>query len=464
MDLQFYNTRTRSREVFAPIDPGNVRLYACGPTVYDRSHIGNARPAVVFDVLYRFLCHCYGTDCVTYVRNITDIDDKINARAASVRDGRPLMEVIREITGRTIAWYHEDMDSLGVLRPSHEPRATEFIPEMIEMISALVRTGHAYEAEGHVLFSVASYEGYGSLARRSLDDMLAGARVEQAPYKRSPMDFVLWKPSTDDLPGWSSPWGRGRPGWHIECSAMSLDLLGTSFDIHGGGIDLVFPHHENESAQSLCANPGSGFANIWMHNGFLQVEGEKMAKSLGNFITVKDLRDQGIDGGVIRLALLSTHYRQPMDWTERKVADTRKVLGRWRKLSAGAETAGEPNRSVIAALADDLNTPKAISELHAVASAGDAAGLKASAEFLGISMDAPPRGADSASEIIGRMLEERAAARRSRDFSTADAIRDRLAAAGIEISDSPEGTSWSLSDGFDPERIPDLESGAKDGG
>ncbi len=457
MNLRFHNTRTRSKEVFTPIDPGNVRLYACGPTVYDRAHIGNARPAVVFDVLFRLLRHRYGAECVTYVRNITDIDDKINARAASVKaggDDRPLLEVIRRITDQTVSWYHEDMDSLGVLRPSHEPRATEFIPEMISMIRVLIGKGHAYEAEGHVLFSAESYAGYGSLARRPLDDMLAGARVEHAPYKRNAMDFVLWKPSSAELPGWDSPWGRGRPGWHIECSAMSLDLLGKSFDIHAGGIDLAFPHHENEAAQSLCANPGSEFARVWMHNGFLQVEGEKMAKSLGNFITVKDLRDQGIDGSVIRLALLSTRYRQPMDWTERKTGEARNVLRRWRNLSSGAEAASEPRESVVAALADDLNTPKAISELHAAAGAGDAAGLKSSAEFLGISMDAPaPRGADAVSEVVEGMLEERSEARRRKDFKAADYIRDRLAEAGVEISDGPAGTKWRTAESFDPDSL-----------
>lgn len=461
MELQFYNTRTRSREVFAPLNAARVRLYVCGPTVYDRAHIGNARPSVVFDVLFRLLRYCYGDESVRYVRNITDIDDKINARAAALRQegGRQesLLEVIHNITDETIGWYREDMSALNVLRPNFEPRATEFIPDMILMIEKLVDNGHAYEADGHVLFSVESYSNYGSLARRSLDDMIAGARVEQAPYKRNPMDFVLWKPSSDALPGWASPWGRGRPGWHIECSAMSLKLLGESFDIHAGGIDLAFPHHENEVAQSLCANPGSEFAKLWMHNGFLMVEGEKMAKSLGNFITVKDLIDQGIDGDVIRLTLLSTHYRQPIDWTERKVEEMGKVRRQWCKLTEDVEASGEPHPLVVAALADDLNTPKAISELHALARANDKLGLKASAEFLGLSLSVRPC-ADL--EMVGGMVEQllasRTNARQRRDFGKADAIRDQLLAVGIEINDRSNGTEWSLTDGFDQEALMNL--------
>lgn len=461
MELQFYNTRTRSREVFAPLDAARVRLYVCGPTVYERAHIGNARPSVVFDVLFRLLRYCYGNESVSYVRNITDIDDKINARAAALRreggQQDPLLEVIRNITDETIGWYREDMSILNVLRPNFEPRATEFIPEMILMIKKLVDNGHAYEVDGHVLFSVESYSSYGSLARRSLDDMIAGARVEQAPYKRDPMDFVLWKPSSDELPGWASPWGRGRPGWHIECSAMSLKLLGESFDIHAGGIDLAFPHHENEAAQSLCANPGSEFAKLWMHNGFLMVEGKKMAKSLGNFITVKELTDQGIDGDVIRLTLLSTHYRQPIDWTERKVQEMGKVRHRWCKLTEDVEGSGEPHPHVVTALADDLNTPKAISELHALASANDKLGLKASAEFLGLSLSARPRAdLETVGGMIEQLLASRTSARQRRDFGTADAIRHQLLAVGIEINDRSNGTEWSLTDGFDREALMNL--------
>ncbi len=328
-EITLYNTRTRTKEAFVPIDPANVRMYVCGPTVYDRAHIGNARPVVVFDTLFRLLRHTYGESHVTYVRNITDVEDKINARAAE--SGRS----IKDITDETTRWYHEDMAAIGALPPTSEPRATAYIAEMVAMIAALIARGHAYAAEGHVLFAVASYPDYGKFSNRSLDEMQAGARVEVAPYKRDPMDFVLWKPSPEGTPGWDSPWGRGRPGWHIECSAMSEALLGTSFDIHGGGIDLMFPHHENEIAQSVCAHPGSTFANVWMHNGFLNVEGEKMSKSLGNFFTVRDLLDRGIRGEVIRFVLLSTHYRQPMDWTGRKANQARATLERWSALTEG---------------------------------------------------------------------------------------------------------------------------------
>ena len=296
--IKLHNSMSRQKEVFAPIDPNNVRMYLCGPTVYDRAHIGNARNVIMFDVLYRLFRQVYGTDQVTYVRNFTDVDDKINARAAA--SGRP----ISDITAETIQWYLEDMGALGNLLPNHMPRATEFIEQMVAMIEQLIADNHAYAAEGHVLFSVSSYQDYGKLSGRSLDDMIAGARVEVAPYKRDPMDFVLWKPSADDLPGWDSPWGRGRPGWHIECSAMSYELLGASFDIHGGGNDLMFPHHENEIAQSCCAYPDAGFANIWLHNEMLQVEGKKMSKSLGNFFTVRDLLDQGYAGEVIRFGII----------------------------------------------------------------------------------------------------------------------------------------------------------------
>ena len=462
MDLEFFNSRTRVQEVFYPIDSANVRMYVCGPTVYDRAHIGNARPAVVFDVLFRLLRHCYGASQVTYVRNITDLDDKINARAALVREGgdqRPLLEIVKGITEQTVQWYHEDMDLLGILRPTHEPRATHFVPPMISMIKTLISSGHAYESQDHVLFSVESYSDYGSLAKRSLEDMIAGARVEQAPYKRNAMDFVLWKPSSDELPGWDSPWGRGRPGWHIECSAMSLSLLGKSFDIHGGGIDLAFPHHENEAAQSLCANPNSDFAKLWMHNGYLQVEGEKMAKSRGNFITVKNLRDKGLSGEVIRLALLSTHYRQPLDWTERKLAEMRQIIRRWSEVAEKSTCIGEPRDSVVAALADDLNTVQAIAELHVIAREGDTAGLRASAELLGLSLNEEPQILPTeVNNIVERLLRQRSRARRNRDFKTADAIRDQLETAGISIRDSTKGTDWSANDEFNLKILMSLHS------
>ena len=321
--IRLHNTATRAKETFTPIDPANVRMYVCGPTVYDRAHLGNARPVVVFDTLFRLLRHVYGADHVTYVRNFTDVDDKINAEALRRRDAGAsgtLEELIHQRTEETIGWYHADMDALGALRPTSEPRATEYIGPMVAMIEDLIARGHAYVAQGHVLFDVRSYAGYGKLSGRSVDDMIAGARVDVAPFKRDPMDFVLWKPSDAETPGWDSPWGRGRPGWHIECSAMSHELLGPAFDIHGGGIDLQFPHHENEIAQSHCAHPEHGFAKLWMHNEMLQVEGKKMSKSLGNFFTVRDLLDQGVPGEVIRFVLLGTHYAKPMDWTAEKAA------------------------------------------------------------------------------------------------------------------------------------------------
>ena len=321
--IRLNNTKSRKREDFVPIDPQNVRLYLCGPTVYDRAHLGNSRPSLVFDVLFRLLKEIYGDAHVTYVRNITDVDDKINARAAE--SGR----AIGDITAETTQWYHDDLDALGAQRPTHEPRATDHIPQMITMITELIEKGHAYAAEGHVLFAVESYAEYGALSGRSIDDMIAGARVEVAPYKRNPMDFVLWKPSGDGVPGWDSPWGYGRPGWHIECSAMSLELLGESFDIHGGGNDLQFPHHENEIAQSNCAHPHGEFARYWVHNEMLQVEGKKMSKSLGNFFTIRDLLDQGIPGEVIRLVMLGTHYSKTMDWTETRKVEAEGTLRKW---------------------------------------------------------------------------------------------------------------------------------------
>jgi len=368
--IKLTNTKTRKKEVFTPIDADNVRMYVCGPTVYDRAHIGNARPVIVFDVLYRLLRHVYGADHVTYVRNFTDVDDKINARAEA--SGRS----IREITDETTQWYLDDMRAVGALDPNEMPRATEYIPQMIAMIETLIAKGHAYsDGAGHVLFSVNSYEKYGALSGRSVDDMIAGARVEVADNKRDPMDFVLWKPSSEDQPGWDSPWGRGRPGWHIECSAMSYELLGENFDIHGGGNDLMFPHHENEIAQSCCAHghdhDGGGFANYWLHNEMLQVEGKKMSKSLGNFFTVRDLLDghdgmPGVPGEVIRFVFLSTHYRKPMDWTAARAEQAKATLTAWRKLLADAEPTG-PDARVVAALADDLNTAGALAELHRMA-------------------------------------------------------------------------------------------------
>lgn len=450
--IRLWNTRTRQDEALQPLQPGKVRMYVCGPTVYDRAHIGNARPVVVFDTLFRLLRHVYGLENVTYVRNFTDVDDKINARAAET--GRP----IRAITDETIGWYHADMDALGALRPTHEPRATDYIGPMIAMIEALIARGHAYAAEGHVLFDVRSFPAYGALSGRSVDDMIAGARVEVAPYKRDPMDFVLWKPSSDDLPGWDSPWGRGRPGWHIECSAMSRELLGETFDIHGGGIDLQFPHHENEVAQSCCANPSGKFANIWMHNEMLQVEGKKMSKSLGNFFTVRDLLDQGYPGEVIRLVYLQTHYAKPMDWTAEKAAQAEATLRKWRALTAGAAP-GAVAEAVVAALSQDLNSAGALAELHRLAGAGDAAGLLASAQLLGllepemgawaeVTIDLAPYAAQ-----LGALRDK---AMESKDFSAVDAMKSALMAAGVEVRMSKAGVELLPAAGFDPAKLPVL--------
>ena len=442
--IRLRNTATRRIEPFVPIDPANVRLYLCGPTVYDRAHLGNARNVIVFDVLTRLLRHDYGARHVTYVRNFTDVDDKINARAAET--GRPIVE----ITAETARWYLEDMTALGNAEPDHMPRATAYVPQMVAMIEDLVARGHAYAAEGHVLFAVETFPGYGRLSGRAVDDMIAGARVEVAPYKREPMDFVLWKPSDEDEPGWESPWGRGRPGWHIECSAMAKDLLGPSFDIHGGGNDLLFPHHENERAQSCCADPDAAFAQVWLHNEMLLVEGRKMSKSLGNFFTVRDLLERGVPGEVIRLVFLSTHYSKPMDWTEAKAREAEGTLRRWRAVAAQGGTA---DAGVLDALRDDLNTPGAIAELHRIAKAGDGATLAASAALLGL---LTPELGDWAGagddDLVEAVLAARVAARAEKDWARADALRDALLAAGVVVTDG-KGRGWEAGPGYDPSRL-----------
>jgi len=453
--IKLHNTKTRRKEVFTPIDPENVRMYVCGPTVYDRAHLGNARPVVVFDVLYRLLCETYGADYVTYARNFTDVDDKINKRAAD--SGRD----IGVITDETIQWFLNDMGALGALEPDHMPRATQYISQMVEMIEKLIDKGHAYAAEGHALFAVDSWkEGYGKLSGRSVDDMIAGARVEVAPYKRNPMDFVLWKPSTDDQPGWDSPWGRGRPGWHIECSAMADELLGKSFDIHGGGNDLMFPHHENEIAQSCCANGDDSFAKVWLHNEMLQVEGKKMSKSLGNFFTVRDLLDQGVPGEVIRFVFLSTHYRKPMDWTDKKAKEAEATLRKWRALTAGIEPAGNAAAAVMDAMSDDLNSAGAIAELHKLAASGDAAGLLASAQLLGL------LGADlgdwaevaevDLSAYEAQLADAREAAMQTKDFSKVDLLKSAYVAAGLEVRMSKAGVELVPGPGFDAAKLEGL--------
>ena len=450
--IKLHNTKTRSKEVFTPIDPENVRMYVCGPTVYDRAHLGNARPVVVFDVLYRLLRHTYGADHVTYVRNFTDVDDKINAEALRrQKAGAPgtLEDLIAERTEETISWYHADMDALGALRPSIKgevsdkaaPRATQYIAPMVAMIEDLIAKGHAYARDGHALFRVRSYKDYGKLSGRTIDDMIAGARVEIAPFKEDPMDFVLWKPSDADQPGWPSPWSRGRPGWHIECSAMADELLGTSFDIHGGGLDLQFPHHENELAQSSCAHPGAGFANVWMHNEMLQVEGKKMSKSLGNFFTVRYLLDQGVPGEVIRFVLLSTHYSKPMDWTAEKAAEANQTLMKWYR-QAALSTKGEAHPNVVSSLADDLNTHAALTECHNLSGSGAFSALRGSMTLLGFFNAGMPEWAkvpgfsDGETGLVRDLLQKRDNARREKNFALADKIRDGLKVAGVVVRDT----------------------------
>lgn len=447
-EIRLHNTRTRKKEVFAPIDRENVRIYLCGPTVYDRAHLGNARNVIMFDVLFRLLRHVYGPGHVTYVRNFTDVDDKINARAAE--SGR----TIAEITAETTQWYLDDMAALGTLEPTEMPRATRYIPQMIEMIEDLIARGHAYAAEGHVLFAVESYEKYGQLSGRSVDDMIAGARVEIAPYKEDPMDFVLWKPSSDDIPGWDSPWGRGRPGWHIECSAMSHAILGEEFDIHAGGSDLLFPHHENEVAQSCAA--GHAFARIWIHNEMLQVEGKKMSKSLGNFFTVRDLLDKGVPGEVIRFVFLSTHYRKPMDWTAEKAREAEATLRKWRALVAGIEPAPSAAAAVLAALSDDLNTAGAIAEMHRMAGAGEAAELLAAGRLLGLLQPDMGAWAEVGVDLSGhadRLAQTRAAAMVSKDFSEVDRLKAAYVAAGVEVRMSKDGVELVPGPGFDAAKL-----------
>ncbi len=489
MDIRFTNSRTRKKELFQPIDPDNVRIYLCGPTVYDRAHLGNARPPLVFDVLYRLLRHVYGDDHVTYVRNFTDVDDKINATALSRKEAGAegsLEELVHERSNETIGWYRADMDALGALPPSQEPRATAFIGEMVAMIEDLVAKGHAYAAEGHVLFAVDSYKDYGALSGRSVDDMIAGARVEVAPYKKNPMDFVLWKPSTDDLPGWDSPWGRGRPGWHIECSAMAHALLGETFDIHGGGNDLTFPHHENEIAQSKCAHPEGDFARVWLHNEMLQVEGKKMSKSLGNFFTVRDLLDQGVPGEVIRFVMLSTHYRKPMDWTDQKAKEARRELDHWgRTLSFRHDFLDAVpdleivDQQVVEALADDLNTSLVLTRLKALARFVDN-----SEGFLSLS-DNEQRAEEhrfaNSANLVGfdvralarakreepvdkdiefwtlHLVQERISAKENKDFSEVDRLKTALQEAGVEVRMSKDGIELVPVDGFDKSKLQALK-------
>lgn len=458
MTLHLHDTLTGKKRPFEPLQPGRVTMYLCGPTVYNYAHIGNARPAVVFDLLARLLRRSYD---LTFARNITDVDDKINAAAAE--SGKP----IDEITARFITAYNEDMGTLGVQPPDIEPRATQHIGEMIAMIESLIERGHAYEAEGHVLFDVGTCDAYGQLSKRDLREMIAGARVEVAPYKRAAQDFVLWKPSTPELPGWDSPWGRGRPGWHIECSAMSAEHLGRTIDIHAGGQDLVFPHHENELAQSTCAHDGEPFARYWLHNGFLSIDSTKMSKSIGNVLLVHELI-KTIPGEVIRLALLSAQYRQPLDWSDESVAAARRMLDRLYgalrgiDVPAAIRSDAEPSADVVAALEDDLNTPKALAEIFNMARQLNktddeaerqqlAAVLLASGDLVGVLQSSPEdwfagsNDSELSADDIEALLIQREEARAARDFSAADGIRDKLSSAGISIEDGPDGTRWRRS-------------------
>jgi cysteinyl-tRNA synthetase len=529
MELKLYDTLTREKRVFSPLDPANVRMYVCGPTVYDFAHIGNARPVIVFDVLFRLLRHLYGAEHVTYVRNITDVDDKINARAAEEYPDLPLNEAIRKVTEKTDRQFHEDVAALGCLPPTVEPRATENIAEMRTLIERLVASGHAYVAEDNVLFSVPSMPDYGALSRRPLDEMIAGARVEVAPYKKDPQDFILWKPSKPGEPAWPSPCGiaaPGRPGWHIECSAMSWKYLGEAFDIHGGGIDLVFPHHENEIAQSRCAFHTPAMANFWVHNGFLQVEGEKMAKSAGNFVTIHELLKDW-PGEVIRLQMLTTHYRQPIDWIVSKTKETEQELWAWvtTLVQTDAETQGysravrkeppSPSAALLEALCDDLNTPEALAVLRANYKAARDGGYREKNQFLmdcqflgllrhnklwvhmqgvggrntrglpiayeesrklriSIANNLPDLRRDAEASLaamglgaqvdtdgnvtliplteatkniearIEKLIADRNAARKAKNFTESDRIRDELAAMGVVLKDTKDGTTWEI--------------------
>ena len=501
MELKLYDTLTKEKRVFAPLDPLNVRMYVCGPTVYDFAHIGNARPVIVFDVLFRLLRHLYGPDHVTYVRNITDVDDKINDRAARDFPGMPLNEAIRKVTEKTANQFHADVAALGCLPPTHEPRATDFVlpradgkADMTTLIKQLLERGHAYEAGGEVLFDTSSMPDYGALSGRKLDEQKAGARVAVDAHKKNPADFVLWKQSSENEPGWDSPWGRGRPGWHIECSAMSAAYLGDVFDIHGGGLDLIFPHHENEIAQSRCAHGTCAMANTWMHNGFLQVEGEKMSKSAGNFVTISQLLENWNDyswpGETLRFNMLRTHYRQPIDWTLESLNESHNILCDWYDDLKGLQVDNRISADSVRWLCDDLNTPRVISELHKLRKSKQFQSLLNTLQLLGfsgrrenlartafvsvtISARATVTGVSATGvagelrateatdqlqaqikaaptqEAIEKLVHARAAARARKDFAESDRIRDELAAMDVAIKDGKDAdgkpvTTWEI--------------------
>ena len=451
MSLNLYDTFSNSKKKFEPIDPKNIRMYVCGPTVYDYPHVGNARPVIVFDILFRILQNIYGTEHVTYVRNITDVDDKIiNASQENNED-------INELTSRTINYFHADAKYIGAMEPSFEPRATDHIDEMINIIETLIEKNYAYVAENNVLFSSTKFSKYGSLSGKNLEEMIAGSRVDVESYKQEASDFILWKPSKDNEPGWDSPWGKGRPGWHIECSAMSEKLLGKTFDIHGGGQDLIFPHHENEIAQSECAN-GEKFANYWVHNGFVTVEGNKMAKSDGNFVTVNELKEK-YQGEVIRFTMILTHYRQPLNWTNDNLQESKKTLDKWyqyfSEVDFKPDLSTKIDENVMNALNDDMNTPQAIAELHKLfknCKSDDQDSLNQfliSAQFLGLMNDEPSQWLSWGKENISvdqnkieSLISQRNAARANKDFAEADRIRDELENLGIVLEDKGAETTW----------------------
>ncbi len=450
--LKLYNTLTRQKDAFQPIDPDNVRMYVCGPTVYDYAHIGNARPAIVFDLLFRLLRHLYGAKHVTYVRNITDVDDKINVRAARDYPDMPLNEAIALVTARTTEQYHLDVHRLGCLEPTIEPRATDNIAQMQQMISTLIDKGHAYQAGGEVLFDVKSTAQYGALSHRKLEDQQAGARVAVESHKKNPGDFVLWKLSSNNEPGWDSPWGIGRPGWHIECSAMSERYLGEVFDIHGGGLDLIFPHHENENAQSCCTHGTSQMANVWMHNGYLQVEGQKMSKSLGNFITINALLDEDKFGGrswpgeVLRLAMLMTHYRDPIDFSKRKLEEAETLLEKFARKVGDASADGTADQQIVEVLCDDLNFSAAMARLSVL----EGPQLAATMHLLGFDEYRKAKNADVDEVMIAERIAARLAFLEQKNWSEADAIRDDLLEKGIQLKDGKDPdtgartTTWEM--------------------
>ena len=452
--IKLHNTLAREKQTFVPLDENNVRLYLCGPTVYDRAHLGNARNVIMFDILYRLLIKAYGKNSITYVRNFTDIDDKINNR--SLETGRP----IKDITSETIQWYMDDMAALGNLEPDLMPRATDFIPQMINYIERLIEEGFAYAEEGHVLFSVSKYKNYGRLSGRSIEDMIAGARVEVASYKRDPMDFVLWKPSEKNLPGWNSPWGRGRPGWHIECSAMAHDLLGANFDIHGGGNDLQFPHHENEIAQSCCAYPESEFARYWLHNEMLQVDGKKMSKSLGNFFTVRDLLDRGYSGEVIRFVFLSTHYSKPMDWNNSKALEAENILRKWRELIKNNSEKISLSEEVIKTLSDDLNTAGVITLLHNYANNEEIGKLKGAANFLGILTEEMGDWCEfyDMGFLEKLFMDFRKLAIENKNFENVDELRSKLTTAGVDVQIGKSNVVLVPNASFDLKKVDEIIS------